>query len=446
MARIYKRKFWGELPTGASIAEMISEEGKASLVASWKDQKGRPKEAEARWNAKLGTHQIVTGRSKKYTAIYDTPAGDKSKVAYRDKQASQAFAERLERDAARIAEGLLDPVDEQLRKPIGDHLEDFMASRVGRANAEWTEKQVRNRIERVITETRTNRLIDLDPIAIERFFTAHEIEGTTRNEYVGSLDQFMKWASDVGRLEKNPLRTLLKTPRRKITPKHPRRALSPDELVKLLEATVRRPLVEAMTVRTGKNKGRLIANVRGSVKARLELLGRHRRIAYLVAIWSGLRRLELKALEWRDAHFDTDPPRIEPRRQTTKSRRADVIYLHPQIEDELAVMKPHGAKPTDPVLPEVPSMGVLKRDLAFAGIDYGDADIGFADFHSMRMSLNTLMATAGVPLRVRQQHMRHTDPRLTELTYMDERHLPMAEQIGKLPPLLPPSRSTESDE
>jgi hypothetical protein len=44
------------------------------------------------------------------------------------------------------------------------------------------------------------------------------------------------------------------------------------------------------------------------------------------------------------------------------------------------------------------------------------------------------MAAAGLTPRMRQAHMRHTDPRLTENTYMDERLLPIAAEIATLPP------------
>jgi len=65
-------------------------------------------------------------------------------------------------------------------------------------------------------------------------------------------------------------------------------------------------------------------------------------------------------------------------------------------------------------------MDVLKLDLAFAGIDYGNKEIGFADLHAMRMSLNMMLAAQGVKSRSRQAHLRHTDPRLTEVTYFDK--------------------------
>ena len=46
-----------------------------------------------------------------------------------------------------------------------------------------------------------------------------------------------------------------------------------------------------------------------------------------------------------------------------------------------------------------------------------------------------MLAAAGVSQRVRQSHMRHTDPRLTENTYVDERLLSVAAEFLKLAPI-----------
>ena len=40
--------------------------------------------------------------------------------------------------------------------------------------------------------------------------------------------------------------------------------------------------------------------------------------------------------------------------------------------------------------------------------------------------------------------MRHTDPRLTENTYMDERLLPIAEELAIVPPIPPTASGTDT--
>jgi integrase len=43
------------------------------------------------------------------------------------------------------------------------------------------------------------------------------------------------------------------------------------------------------------------------------------------------------------------------------------------------------------------------------------------DFHSLRVSLGTMLAANGVTPRAAQALMRHTDPRLTAGVYTDEK-------------------------
>ena len=38
----------------------------------------------------------------------------------------------------------------------------------------------------------------------------------------------------------------------------------------------------------------------------------------------------------------------------------------------------------------------MKSDLKFAGIEYGDREIGYADLHAARKTLNSMLATHGV--------------------------------------------------
>ena len=55
------------------------------------------------------------------------------------------------------------------------------------------------------------------------------------------------------------------------------------------------------------------------------------------------------------------------------------------------------------------------------------------DLHAQRKTPSTMLAAAGISQRVRQAHMRHTDPRLTENTYLDEGLLPIVAELAKLP-------------
>ena len=55
------------------------------------------------------------------------------------------------------------------------------------------------------------------------------------------------------------------------------------------------------------------------------------------------------------------------------------------------------------------------------------------DFHSLRVSLSTLLAAHKVSQRAAQALMRHTDPRLTASVYTDEKLLPLAAELQNVP-------------
>ena len=131
-------------------------------------------------------------------------------------------------------------------------------------------------------------------------------------------------------------------------------------------------------------------------------------------------------------HLDNQPPQIRLRSEATKAKRADNLYIHPELQIALRDARPADAKPEDQVVKSVPDMKAFRADLKHAGIEDEDSNGRFVDFHSLRKSLNMLMAAAKVSQRVRQQQMRHSDPRLTELTYVDEILLPVVSEMESI--------------
>ena len=374
---------------------------------------------------------------------YDAQSGHwRHKTGYTDANLSRALGERLERESVARREGFTSLTREESIAPIDDQLQQFLTHCRSKRRTPSYVAQLERRIRRVLDAIGARRLVDVTAGKVEatlmQMTTKRGFEGkgrlisvTTRNEYITSLQTFTKWAAKRRKLDHDPLESLEKADEQDVDRVHPRRALSADEVGRLLQAAADRPAVEVSTIRTGKNKGLLGAKVRPAILAREQQKGQTRRLAYLLAIWTGLRRSELQQLEWRDVRLDEQVPQIRLRAEMTKSRRADVLPLHPQLVAELAGYRPEGVAVSIRVLPDVPDMDVMKLDLAYAGIDYGNKEIGFADLHSMRMTLNTLLATHNVGSRVRQAQLRHADPKLTEVTYFDKSLflLPHAEQL-----------------
>ena len=266
--------------------------------------------------------------AKKYTALYFDAAQQRwrTKSAFCDREASLALAQRLERQTAREAEGLYDPVLEQAKRPIAEHLSSFLESELDPCRAPRYTQQVRARLQRVIDGIGAERIGDLTTIHVGRFLNdlmmnGRPISPATRSDYVATCKRFTAWALVHGLIHRDPLATLKSPGRPAAEVVHPRRALTDDEMARLLDAASRRPLLELETIRTGPDRGKRLGRV------------------------------------------------------------------------------------------------------------------GFADFHSLRVSAATAYARAGMSQRTRQAAMRHTDARLTDSVYTDEHLVPIAEELGRVPPI-----------
>jgi len=375
--------------------------------------------------------------TKWIVAWTDETGKRKAKTAFTDYEASLELARKLAREVAMRLVGKADPFERHRKTPIIKHLDEFIAGLWSANRAPRYILQVKNRIKCILDGLGSEFLYELDPVTVDRFLTdlarKKKHSGITRNEYIASIKSFTKWAVTFRRMKDDLLAGLRVTERRGMEPAHPRRALSMDEIARLLDATERRPLLELQTIRIGPRRGKAVAKVKPHAKAKALRKGRERRVVYMLAVWTGLRRNEIRQLTWGDIHLDTIPGHIMLRAQTTKSKRADSLPIHAQLADELRAWRQSNVGPDDRVVSTVPHMKTLRADLALAGIAYKDDAGRYVDFHSLRVSLSTMLAAHKVSPRAAQALMRHTDPRLTALVYTDERLLPLAAELQNVP-------------
>ena len=127
-----------------------------------------------------------------------------------------------------------------------------------------------------------------------------------------------------------------------------------------------------------------------------------RRVIYLTAVFTGLRRGELAALEWDDIDLDAERPFLKARASTTKNHKEAVIGLHQDVVAELRLIRPRPPAPNQRIFEGLmPRIKRFKADLKKANVDYINARGQCADFHSLRYTLATNLAVAGLRLVLR---------------------------------------------
>ena len=215
-----------------------------------------------------------------------------------------------------------------------------------------------------------------------------------------------------------------------------RRALTEEELGKLLMAARQRPLNEALLIRHGPRKGQLAAHVRPEVRQRLEQLGRERTLIYMTLVLTGLRRGELATLTWGDLHLDGTERWLTVKAKHAKNRKSESVPVRPDLAAELQAWRAERGDPANGELVfrvPVELVKILKRDLRAAEIPAVDSDGRVIDVHALRHTTATFLAKAGVAPRTAQSIMRHSDLRLTMGAYTDPQLLDQAAAVDALP-------------
>ena len=243
-------------------------------------------------------------------------------------------------------------------------------------------------------------LSDISASTFERWRSQATGSAKTLNGYLNAASSFCSWLVKTQRLADNPLRHVERiNTAGKAT--YERRALSLSEVKRLVEVSADRAYV------------------------------------YVVAVYTGLRRQELKLLEWRDVHLDSPAPFVRLRAETTKSSKAADIPLHPDVVAALQSVLPATIDPMARVFPSmVPKIPRFNRDLKAAGIALVGADGRKVHFNSLRHTFCTLLQVHGASLREAQALMRHSEPRLTQVQYTDTTQLPLTPAISRLSSIL----------
>ena len=187
-------------------------------------------------------------------------------------------------------------------------------------------------------------------------------------------------------------------------------------------------------VRTGPNKGELIAKLSDERRSELEKTGYERALIYKTAILTGLRFNELQTLKVGDVSFG-DVPFIKLQRKNEKNKKGSTVALRSDLAVDLKAWC-EGKVNVDLVF-SVPKglLRILNRDLKAADIPKIDSEGFVVHVHALRHSFGTHLSIAGVSPRVAQAAMRHSNISLTMNTYTDARLLDTSAAVESLPSL-----------
>lgn len=270
------------------------------------------------------------------------------------------------------------------------------------------------RLRKLFAGTRLKTLADATADGVESWLAREQRDGRmaaqTRKHYAVHCKSFGRWLLADDRVAKNPFAGLRTNLNVEADRRRRRRALTPKECQRLLAAAA-----------TSKRK-------RGG------MAGPDRKVFYLVALSTGLRRNELGSLTPESFRLDADPATVTVEGKWTKNRRTAVLPLRQDVAAELRAWlqgKPAGV-PLFPVKGRK-RRAMLRADLRAAGIE-PVVDGKVIDIHALRVSFITHLSLGGVPLVIAQKLARHSDPRLTSNVYTSLGMAELHKAVESLPP------------
>jgi integrase len=327
----------------------------------------------------------------------DTKARDISLNCADKQTAEQKLRDRI-RDEERAAVGLLAPAAqrEAFEIPLDRVIDQYVADLKALGRSAEHVRHVDARLRRLARECEWQSLRDATADSFLRWRSEQKQAAKTLNEYHAAVSALFTWLRKQNRAPTNPFEVLSKVDARG-KESFRRRALTDDEARRLLAGA--------------------------------------RRLIYLLALHTGLRRGEINALCWADLRLDCANPFYLVPAASSKNRKEQPRPLHPELAAELKAVKESGkATPEALVFPDgVPLMKVMHKDFKDAGIPQKDERGHKVDFHALRMTFITRLQRAGVSPREAMELARHNDMRLTMKVYTDVAQLPLAASVRQLP-------------
>lgn len=432
--RVYKPAYSKPFPQGAKVKR--DKAGKYVLI---RDRQGISKKCRV---TETGKGRRIVIEASFYTIIFKDHTGTKRRVqAYREKGPSDALAEKIGRlvyqheieqtlpaDLQEWADSLPDALHKQLAgfgllksrravvsqdlESILEHFEQYLAVKKQR-NARYV-FEVMSKLRKMFSGCGFERLSDIDDVVLDTYLTglrkSENLSTRTLNHYLKTAQQFCRYCVKTLKATKmNPLESLEGFGNVEADRRRERRALTRDEINKLLTTTAK------------------------SAEVRFGMDGPERSLLYRFALQTGLRLNEIRTL--RVEHFDFDGPDgpvalIEA--GYSKHRERDILPMRADLAARLKTFIADRQK-----LPTAKLFGgafqavtdkaapMLRADLKDAGVEYKTI-AGVCDFHALRHTF--VSSLKGVAARTAQGLARHKSSDMTD-RYT---HMNIAEQRAAL--------------
>lgn len=339
--------------------------------------------------------------------------------------------EELRRRLRRRAEGhagLADDVTDAARKPLGEHVEDWLGTL---AVAPGRVPLLRYRVTHLasLAGWTAPPQISRDSCAhaLARLLSEEDLAPQTRNDYLSAVKQFVRWA-----VESEP----------------PRLARSP--LLGLRRISIESDIRHARRVPTDAEIAALLAYLHGpKAKRRRGMTGPQRSLGYRLLMATGFRAGELRSLG--RPSFDLDGATVTVGAAYSKRRRQDVQHLPAWLVTELREWFGEGGEATQDIkggvggcwpFPARCPGRVLKADLAAAGVAYvlpgPDGAPLYLDMHALRHWYVSFVANQpGVSPKTLQALARHSSAALSLKVYAHAQAAELQEIVNLIPPVGP---------
>jgi len=428
------------------------------------------------------TGRKMKRKSPRWWIRYYSADGVRHKVkGYRDRKATEVLAGELEKKSDRLDAGMGDPFEEHAKKPLLEHLADYVRDLRAGGRVAGHVAKTEARIKAILAGCGFAFIRDLNSEKVAVFlsqlrqdrpqpelpagqfwFTPRELVAALGGERPGQLARLLR--RERLEVEGNGKGRRYPRPTVEALQDHCCRGIGISTsngysaaarsfsrwLVKVKRAAAD-PLtdLESLNADTDTRHERRALDVdelRSVLTAAADsplvfqgLSGPARSMLYATAMVTGFRASELASLFPYSFELDSRPPVARVKAAYSKNKREAEQPLPAEMAEALAAYL--DGKARDKTVWSGKwfenAAEMLRLDLEAAGITYRDEAGCVADFHALRHSYITLLERSGASPKLAQELARHSDIRLTMKVYTHARLCDKAGAVESLPSILP---------